>query len=55
MFLIRDERGQPFTLPALRKRFKPLGYDWQIRDLRAKAASDSNTSRCLPAGTPRKR
>lgn len=41
LYLIRDERGQPFTLAALRKRFKRLGYDWQIRDLRAKAASDS--------------
>lgn len=45
MYLVRDERGQPFTLAALRRRFKRLGYDWQIRDLRAKAASDSETSK----------
>jgi integrase len=44
MYLIRDERGQPFTLAALRKRFKRRGFDWQIRDLRAKAASDSATA-----------
>jgi integrase len=29
----------------LRKRFDKLGVDWQIRDLRAKAASDSSTSK----------
>jgi integrase len=45
MFLIHDRRGQPFTLAALRKRFDNLGCDWQIRDLRAKAASDSTSSR----------
>jgi integrase len=44
-YLVRDERGQPFTLSALRRRFKKLGYDWQIRDLRAKAASDSRSSK----------
>jgi len=44
MYLIHDRRGQPFTLPALRKRFDDLGCDWQIRDLRAKAASDSTSS-----------
>lgn len=45
LFLVRDERGQPLTLSALRKRFDQLGCSWQIRDLRAKAASDSETSR----------
>lgn len=45
VYLVRDERGQPLTLGALRKRFDKLGVDWQIRDLRAKAASDSETSR----------
>jgi integrase len=45
MYLVRDERGQPFTLAALRKRFDKLGVDWQIRDLRAKAASDAANSR----------
>lgn len=45
MYLIRDERGQPLTLGALRARFDKLGCDWQIRDLRAKAASDSETAK----------
>lgn len=45
VFLIHDRRGQPFTLAALRKRFDRLGCDWQIRDLRAKAASDSTSAR----------
>lgn len=45
VYLIRDERGQPFTLAALRKRFKRHGFDWQIRDLRAKAASDVETAK----------
>lgn len=45
MFLVRDKRGQPLTLSALRKRFDKLGCDWQIRDLRAKAATDSPDAR----------
>lgn len=45
VFLVRDERGQRLTLGALRKRFDRLGVDWQIRDLRAKAASDSDNAR----------
>lgn len=45
MFLVRDARGQALTLGAMRKRFDKLGVDWQIRDLRAKAASDSENSR----------
>ena len=45
VFLIRDRRGQPLTLAAMRKRFDRLGCDWQIRDLRAKAASDSKSAR----------
>ena len=44
VFLIHDRRGRPFTLAALRKRFDNLGFAWQIRDLRAKAASDSDSS-----------
>lgn len=44
VYLIRDKRGQPMTLQALRRRFEnirsALGADWQIRDLRAKAATD---------------
>lgn len=49
MYLVRDERGQPLTLGALRNRFKKLGGDWQIRDLRAKAASDSDTAKAAQA------
>ena len=45
VFLVRDAHGQPLTLSALRRRFDKLGCDWQLRDLRAKAASDSDTSR----------
>lgn len=45
VFLIHDRSGQPLTLAAMRKRFVALGCDWQIRDLRAKAASDSDTAR----------
>jgi integrase len=45
MHLVHDAKGQPFTLAALRKRFDRLGLDWQIRDLRAKAASDSDDAR----------
>lgn len=44
LYYIRDEKGQPPTLAALRKRWVKvrgkIGADWQIRDLRAKAASD---------------
>lgn len=45
VYLVHDRRGQPFTLAALRKRFDRLELDWQIRDLRAKAASDSKNAR----------
>ena len=45
---MRDERGQRLTLAAIRRRFwkasTEVGADWQIRDLRAKAASDMATS-----------
>ena len=45
---MRDERGQRLTLAAMRKRFwkarKAAGQDWQIRDLRAKAATDMATA-----------
>lgn len=48
LYLVRDERGQRLTLSALRKRFwiarATAGVDWQIRDLRAKAASDLDTA-----------
>lgn len=44
LYLIRDASGQPLTLQCLRRRFevirRALGTDWQIRDLRAKAATD---------------
>lgn len=45
LYLIRDDRGQRMTVAAMRKRFELLECDWQVRDLRAKAASDSATSR----------
>ena len=48
LFLIHDARGQQCTLAALRKRFDNLGCDWQIRDLRAKAASDSESPKPRP-------
>jgi integrase len=35
----------PYRLQAIRRHFSKLGLNWQIRDLRAKAASDSLTSR----------
>jgi hypothetical protein len=44
VYLVRDERGQPFTLQAIRRRFwrarDAAGADWQVRDLRAKAGTD---------------
>ena len=33
------------ALGVLRRRFDKLGCDWQLRDFRAKAASDSDSSR----------
>ncbi len=49
VYLIRDERGQPLTLSAVRKRFwaarKAAGVTWQLRDLRPKAASDVESSK----------
>lgn len=48
VYLVHDKRGQPFTLQCLRRRFevirRKVGADWQIRDLRAKAASDSEST-----------
>lgn len=45
MYLVRDQKGQCFSLWAIRKRFwharRAAGQDWQLRDLRAKAATDS--------------
>lgn len=45
LWLVRDETGQRFSLNAIRKRFwharTAAGQDWQLRDLRAKAATDS--------------
>lgn len=47
MFLVADEQGRPFTLQAIRRRFwkarRLAGSSWQIRDLRAKTASDAET------------
>lgn len=44
-WLIRDENGQPLTLFALRSRFnkarKLAKMDFQFRDIRAKAATDT--------------
>ena len=44
VYLIADERGQPMTLQAMRRRFwkarAAAGATFQIRDLRAKAGSD---------------
>lgn len=49
LYLVRDEHGQPLTLSALRKRFwiarKAGGTNFQIRDVRAKTASDSETAK----------
>jgi integrase len=46
--LLRDERGHGIKLQAMRRRFwrarAAAGQDWQIRDLRAKAASDVETT-----------
>ena len=39
MWLVHDKRGQRFTLSAMQRRFSKLSPGWQIRDLRAKAAS----------------
>lgn len=41
VYLVHDKRGQRITLAAMRRRFDRLGCDWQIRDVRAKAATDS--------------
>lgn len=47
MYLVADDRGQPFTLQAMRRRFwkarQAAGASWQIRDLRAKAGSDADS------------
>lgn len=49
VYLVRDERGQRLTLQAMRRRFwkarELADANWQIRDLRAKAASDMATSK----------
>jgi integrase len=49
VWIVRDEKGQRISLQMMRKRFwkarKEAGQDWQIRDLRAKAASDMATSK----------
>lgn len=45
VWLVHDRRGQRFTLSAMQRRFAKLSAGWQIRDLRAKAASDADTSR----------
>lgn len=45
LYLIHNGRGQPLTLAAMQKRWdlvrRRIGTDWQIRDLRAKAATDA--------------
>lgn len=44
VYLIRDQRGLPFRLQAIRRLFwvacAALGADWQLRDLRPKAGTD---------------
>jgi integrase len=45
VWLVHDRRGQRFTLSAMQRRFAKLSAGWEIRDLRAKAASDADTSR----------
>ena len=49
VWIVRDEKGQRISLQMMRKRFwkarKEAGQDWQIRDLRAKAASDMTTAK----------
>jgi integrase len=44
LYLIRDARGQPFRLQAIRRHFwaarAAAGADWQLRDLRPKAGTD---------------
>lgn len=41
VYLIRDARGQSIKLATMQARLRKMGVDWQIRDLRAKAATDS--------------
>lgn len=45
LHLVADERGQPLTLAAIRRRFwtarTAAGATWQLRDLRAKAGTDA--------------
>jgi integrase len=47
--LVVDEQGRPITYNAIRLRWrhvtKRLGVDWQMRDLRAKAVTDTARSR----------
>lgn len=44
MYLICDEHGQPLNIVQLDKRFTKArgGADWQLRDLRAKVATESS-------------
>jgi len=45
LYLVHDDRGQPLTLRAMQKRWETvrarIGATWQLRDIRAKAASDT--------------
>lgn len=45
LYLIHNHRGQPLTIAAMQKRWEivraRIGADWQLRDLRAKAATDA--------------
>lgn len=47
LYLVADERGQPMTLAAIRRRFwtarRAAGATWQLRDLRAKSATDADS------------
>lgn len=48
LYLIHNHRGQPLTIAAMQKRWdivrRRIGADWQLRDLRAKAATDAEAS-----------
>lgn len=53
LYLVADDAGQPMTLGAIRRRFwaarVAAGATWQIRDLRAKAASDADSLKSAQA------
>lgn len=48
LYLVHNHRGQPLTLAAMQKRWdavrRQIEADWQLRDLRAKAATDAEAN-----------